>query len=130
MIMRILKNVSLILGSVALIGCASTKSYQDVGTYNGNNYVFDITWVDEGLFRTTYLSINDTEVLKMDRETVRAANCEKTSFYVSVCEYSTEYEGNSVEVVATQDSQMYQQNTYYSISFNGSLVERITVPLM
>lgn len=128
--MRKILNIALTLGSITLAACASTKTYKDAATYNGKNYVFDVTWKDQGLTRTTFLSINNTLVLTIDREAVKEAGCEKTSFYVIRCDYDAEFEGNKISVVAESDGQIGQQNTYYSISFNGSLVERITVPLM
>lgn len=118
------------LGAFALSGCATTKTYQDAGVYKGENYLLDVTWEDEGFFRTTYVSINEDRILTIDREAVKSANCQKTSFYVSRCVFNTEYEGRDVEVVAISDGQIGQQNVHYNISFDGTLIRRMTVPIM
>jgi hypothetical protein len=119
-----------LLGAFALSGCATTKTYQDAGVYKGENYLLDVTWEDGGFSRTTYVSVNGDRILTIDRESYKAANCQQTSYYVSRCVYNTEYEGRDVEVVATSDGQIGQQNTYYSISFEGTLIRRMTVPFM
>jgi hypothetical protein len=124
------RPVAMFFLAFLLSACASTKTYKDAGVYNGESYVFDITWEDEGFFRTTYLSINEALVLTIDRETNRAADCQKTSYLVIRCIYNTQYEGKAVEVVHDYDAQFYQQNSYYSISINGTLVRRITTPIM
>ena len=118
------------LGAFALSGCAGTKTYQDAGVYKGENYLLDVTWEDGVVFRTTYVSVNGDRILTIDREAFKSANCQKTSFYVSRCVFNTEYEGRDVEVVATSDGQIGQQNTYYNISFDGTLIRRMTVPIM
>ena len=115
--------------TLILVGCASTKSYQDAGVYEGQNYAFDITWKDKGLFRETYVSINNERVLTIDRASVKTASCEKISFYVNQCSFKATYAGNDVDVIQTIDGQLYQQNAYYKILFNGTLVRTITTPL-
>ena len=120
-----------LLGAFALSGCAGTKTYQDAGVYKGENYLLDVTWEDGAVFRTTYVSVNGDKILTIDREALRgtAENCQQTSFYVRRCVFNTEYEGRDVEVVTTSDVQVGQQNTYYSISFDGTLIRRMTVPV-
>lgn len=129
--MRSVKTSRLVIALCALFlsACATTKTYMDTGVYKGENYTFDVTWVDESLFRTVFFSINGDRALTIDREAQKNANCYKTSFYVNRCTYNTQYEDISVEVIVDTDGQMFQQNSYYIVSFDGILVRRITVPL-
>lgn len=116
--------------SLVLAACATSKSYQDAGVYQGTNYEFDVTWEDKGLFRETYISINGDRVLTIDRDALKAAPCQKTSAFVEQCAYKTEYAGKTVDIVQNVDVKMYQQNAYYKISFNGTLIRTITIPLL
>ena len=128
--MKIFNITIVLLLTLILVGCATTKSYQDAGVYNGKNYTFDVTWEDKGLFRETYVSINDERVLTIDRVSIKTANCQKISFYVNQCSFKAAYAGNDVDVIQTIDGQLYQQNAYYKILFNGTLVRTITTPLI
>lgn len=119
-----------LLSVFVLSACASTRTFEDAGVYKGESYTISITREDEGLFREYSISINGDLVLTIDREETKAAPCQKMSLYVSRCTYETQYQGIAVRVIQEIDAQMFQQNAYYSIYFDGVLVRRVTTPLL
>jgi len=124
------KMLLIIFGFLALSACASTRTFEDVGVYKGENYTIDITRADSGLFREYYISINGDLVLTIDRAAIDEAPCEKMSLYVNRCTFDTQYEGKAVRIVQEADAQMFQQNIYYNVYFDEMLIRRVITPLI
>ena len=124
------KTLLVLLSAFVLSACASTRTFEDAGVYKGENYTIDITREDSGLFREYRISINGDLVLTIDRDATKAANCQKMSLYVSRCTFDTQYEGKAVRIIQEIDGQMFQQNAYYSVYFDGVLIRRVTTPLL
>jgi hypothetical protein len=116
--------------ALLLSACDSTRTFQDAGAYKGENYTIGIERVDTGLFRAYNISINGDKILTIDKSNVSGDQCQKMSFYVSRCTYNTKYKGKAVRVIQEIDAQMFQQNAYYSVYFDGVLIRRVTTPLL
>ena len=125
---RIGKTLLVLVCAFTLSACASTRTFEDAGVYKGENYSIEITREDVGLFREYYISINGDQVLTIDRAATKDANCQKMSLYVSRCTYDSQYEGKAVRIIQELDGQMFQQNIYYSVYFDGVLIRRVTTP--
>ena len=127
---RIGKTLLVLVCAFTLSACASTRTFEDAGVYKGENYSINITREDTGFSRQYLISIDGDQVLTIDRAAIKAANCQQMSFYVSRCTYDTQHEGKAVRIIQEVDGQMFQQNAYYSVYFDGVLIRRVTTPLL
>lgn len=126
------KAACLLLGGLLLSACETPRTFEDAGVYDGDNYTIEVARVPDGLFRIYYISINGDQILKIDRELLATPpdRCQKVSFYVTQCNFNTQYEGKAVKVIQEVDARPFQQNAYYSVYFDGVLIRRVTTPLL
>lgn len=128
------KTLLVLLSAFILTACASTRTFEDAGVYKGENYTISITRVPDNISsQVVYVSINGDQILDYDLRALgrdwREDNCERMSLYVNRCTFNTQYEGKAVRFVEETDAQMFQQNAYYSVYFDGVLIRRVTTPL-
>jgi hypothetical protein len=129
------KAIAMLSCALFLSACASTRTFEDAGVYQGKHYTISITRVPDNISsEVSYIAINGDQILDFDLRKLgrnwRDENCQHTSTYVNQCTFNTQYEGMAVKVIQEVDGKLYQQNAYYSVYFDGVLIRRVTTPLL